>query len=74
MINFVVTGLVLSDSGLVIRLSFEPCRHRSHLLRLAGNAHVLSGYVERVTRRHLRVGKNRHGLLGDDDLSEKQED
>ena len=49
MINFVVAGLVLGDSVLGIRLSFKPCWHRPHLLGVARNAHVLSGYVEYVT-------------------------
>jgi hypothetical protein len=35
---------------------------------------ILSGYVERVTWRQLRIGENRRGLLGEDGLSEKQED
>ena len=74
MINFVIAGLVLGDSILGLRLSFKPCRYRSYLLGVAGNAHVLSGYVECVTRRQLRIRKNRRGLLGEDGLSEKQED
>ena len=60
--------------ALHVGLSFGPRRHRSHLLRVARNAHVLSGYFKRVTRRQLRIGKNWCGLLGEDGLSEKQED
>jgi hypothetical protein len=30
-------------------------------------------YIERVTGRQLRIGKNRRRLLGEDDLSEKQQ-
>src|SRR5215831_8021109 len=33
-----------------VRLSFKPYWHCSHLLCVARNAHVLSGYVECVTR------------------------
>ena len=69
MINFVVAGLVLRDFVLGVRLSFKPCWHCSHLLCVAGNTHVLSGNVECVTRRKLRIG-----LFGEDGLSEKQED
>ena len=36
-VNFVVAGLVLGDSVLGVRLSFKPCWHCSHLLRVAGN-------------------------------------
>ena len=38
-----------------------------------GNTHVLTGNVECVTRRQFWIGKNRRGLLGDDNLSEKQQ-
>ncbi len=73
MINFVIASLVLRDSVLGVCLPFKPCRDRSHLLRVARNAHILSGYVERVTRCELRIGKNRRGLLGEDDLGEEQQ-
>ena len=57
---------------------FKSDEIRSHMDKGPGpaarNAHVLSGYVERVTRRQLWIGKNRRGLLGEDSLSEKQED
>ena len=71
-INFVVASLVLRDTLLGVRLSLKPCRHRSDLLCVAGNAHVLGGYVERITRRGLRIGKNWRGLLGAEGLNEKQ--
>jgi hypothetical protein len=71
-INLVVAGLVLGDSILGVCFSFKPCRYSSHLLGVARNAHVLSGYVERATMRQFRIGKNWRGLLGEDDLSEKQ--
>jgi len=51
-INFVVSGLVLRYSVLGVRLLL------SHLLCVPRNAHVLSGYLERVTRRELRIGEN----------------
>jgi hypothetical protein len=73
-IDFVIAGLVLGDSILGVRLSFKPCWYCSHLLRVAGNTHVLSAYVKRVTWRQLRIGKNWRGLLGEDRLREKQED
>ena len=73
MINFVIASLIPRDSVLGVRLSFKPRWYRSHLLRIARDAHVLSGYVECVTRRQLRVGKDRRGLLAEDGLSEKQE-
>jgi hypothetical protein len=72
-INFVVAGLVLRDFVHGVRLSLKPCRYRSHLLGVAGDAHVLSGYFKRVTGRQLRVGKNWCRLLGEDGLSEKEE-
>jgi len=72
-VNFVVAGLVLCDSVLGVRLSLKPCRYRSHLLRVAGNAYVLSGYLERVTGRQLGIGKNWRGLPGEDGLCEKEE-
>ena len=72
MIHFGVAGLVLRDSVLGVSLSFKPCWHRSHLLGVAGNTHVLSGHVECVTGRQLRITKNGRRLLGEDDLSEKQ--
>ena len=50
MINFVIPSLVLRDSVIGVRLSFTPYWHCSHLLCVARNAHVLSGYVECVTR------------------------
>jgi hypothetical protein len=62
-INFVIASLVLRDSILGVRLSFKPCWHRSHLLCVARNAHVLGGYVECVAWRQLRIRKNRRGLL-----------
>jgi hypothetical protein len=71
-INFVVAGLVLRYSVLGVRLIFKPRRYRSHLLCVPRNAHVLSGYLERVTRRELRIGENRRGLLGQDGLSKKE--
>jgi hypothetical protein len=58
----------LRDSVLGVRLSFKPCRHCSHLLRVARNAHVLSCNVECVAGSQFRVGKNWRGLLGEDDL------
>ena len=73
MINFVVAGLVLHDFVLGVRMSFKPCWHCSHLLRVARNTHILNGNVECVTRRELRIRKNRRELLGEDELSEKQE-
>ena len=72
MVDFVIAGLVLRDSILGVRLSFKPSRYRSHLLCIARNAYVLSGHVECVTRRQLRIGKNRRGLLGEEGLSEKE--
>jgi len=72
-IYFLIASLVLRDFVLGVRLSFKPCWHSSHLLCVARNAHVLSGYVERVTRRQLRIRKNRRGLLGEDEPSEKQQ-
>ena len=48
--------LLMQASGQVgflvlgVRLSFKPCWHCSHLLRVARNTHVLSGYLESVTR------------------------
>ncbi len=55
MVDFVIAGLVLRDSILGIRLSFKPSWYRSHLLCIARNAYVLSGHVERVTRRQISV-------------------
>ena len=72
-INFVIAGLVLRDSVLGVRLPFKPRWYRSHLLCVARNAHILGGYVERVTRRKLWIGQNWRGLLGEDGLSEKQQ-
>ena len=40
MIHFVIAGLVLRDSVLGVRLSFNPRRHCSHLLAQP-NTHVL---------------------------------
>ena len=57
MINFVVAGLILRDSVLGVRLSFKPHWHCSHLLCLARNAHILSSYLECVTRHELRIGE-----------------
>ena len=68
-----VAGLVLRDSVLGVRLPFKPRWYRSHLLCVARNAHILGGYVERVTRRKLWIGQNWRGLLGEDGLSEKQQ-
>jgi hypothetical protein len=59
-------------SVLGVRLLFKPRRYRLHLLCVPRNAHVLSGYLERVTRRELRIGENRRGLLGQDGLSKKE--
>jgi hypothetical protein len=53
MVDFVIAGLVLRDSILGVRLSFKPSWYRSHLLCIARNAYVLSGHVERVTRRQI---------------------
>ena len=66
MINFVIACLILRDSVLGVGLSFKPCRYRSHLLSVAGNAHVLSSHVECVTRRQIQIRKNRRGLLGEE--------
>ena len=71
-VNLVVARFVFRNPVLGIRLPFEPRRHRPHLLRVAGNADVLSGHVECVTRCQLRIGKNRRGLLGEEGLSEKE--
>ena len=64
-INFVIASLVLRDSVLGVRLPFKPCWYRSHLLCVASNADILSGYVERVTWRELWIRKNWCGLLGE---------
>src|SRR5262245_23950931 len=45
----------------------------SHLLGVARDTHVLSGYVECIPWRQLRIRKNWPGLLGKDDLSEKEQ-
>jgi hypothetical protein len=63
-IDFVIPGLVLRDSVLGVRLSFEPGRYRPHLLRVAGNADVLGGDVEDIARGQLRVGQDGRRLLG----------
>src|SRR5262249_32287152 len=57
-INFVIARLVLRDSVLGVRLSFKPYWHCSHLLCVARNAHVLSGYVECVPAKRLQNLKN----------------
>jgi hypothetical protein len=62
--TFVVARLVLGNSIFGVRLSLKPYWNRSHLLGVAGNPYVLSGYFERVTGRQLRIRKNRRGLLG----------
>ena len=49
----------------------DPHRHVPHLFGVTGNAHILGGHVERVTRRQLRIGKNRRGLPGGEDSGKK---
>jgi hypothetical protein len=71
-IDFVIPGFVLRYSVLGVHLSFGPGRHRSHLLRVAGNADVLGSDVEYIAWGQLRVGKERGGLLGENNLSEKE--
>jgi|SRR6516225_2410190 hypothetical protein len=63
MVDFVIAGLVMGNFALGVRFSLRPCRYRSHFLCVAANVHVLSGYVECVTRRQLRIGKNWCGTL-----------
>jgi hypothetical protein len=41
-----IFSLVLRDSVLGVRLSLKPWWYRSHLLCVARNAHVLSGYLK----------------------------
>ena len=72
MINLVIAGAVRCDAVFAVNWRSFPPVDRALFWRIRG-CNILSCDIERAARGQIRIGKNWRGLLGDDDLREKQQ-
>ena len=72
MIDFIFSGLVLSDSVLGVNLAFQFRGHVSDLFGITWLRNVLQCYVKGCAWRELRIRLDRRRLIGKNNRSEKE--
>ena len=73
MINLVIAGTGRYDAVLPVNFEFHFRRNVTHLFGVSGYTEILHRNFECISRRQLGIGENWRGLLGEDDLREKEE-
>jgi hypothetical protein len=72
MINFILSGLMLSDSILGVHLPLQFRGHVSDLFGITGLGNVLQCYIKGRARRELRIRPDGRRLIRENNRSEKE--